>query len=99
MRYILFGGSTYYPLGGADDIVATALRLEEITPTPAPHPYVGVWEWILKAQNEPRTYMEWWHIYDTAENKVVVASGPDSDAERAGAKVMMHPDVPNRQTN
>lgn len=57
-RYMLFGGSVYYPVGGMDDFAGSFSTLE------AAKDY---------AEN---TYIdedfEWWHVYDTEEDREVM---------------------------
>lgn len=53
---ILFVGANYYPAGGAEDLAATDVNIEE-----------GLQE-LLEAF---RPGNDWWHIYCTDEKKII----------------------------
>jgi hypothetical protein len=55
MRYILFAGFNYHPLGGANDILGTGDSIEDLQNSA-----------ILRYNPK-----DWWHIYDTEEKEIV----------------------------
>lgn len=63
-RFITFTGNTYYPSGGANDFLDSFDTADEA---------------ILegkKACGEDCT-IDWWHVYDTEENKIIYPDGTD----------------------
>ena len=58
-RYILFSGAVYYARGGAHDIVDSGQDIEEL---------------IKSRIKDPDYEYQWWHIFDTETNKIVIGS-------------------------
>lgn len=75
MRYILFGGPFYYASGGANDLIASGDDPAELM------------ELAWRYRKGTRDELDWWHIYDTVEQEIVV--GTQAQAHQA-------PDLPTR---
>jgi len=58
MRYLLFGGECYYARGGAHDLLGSGNSSDDLIKSEA-----------LNARD-----IEWWHVYDTVERKIVCRS-------------------------
>lgn len=58
-RYSLFGGLSYYPNGGMNDLIVSSNSLNELLNNP-----------ILKQHNKA-TDIDWWHISDNTTNKII----------------------------
>lgn len=55
MRYILFAGVEYYPLGGFNDVKGWSDSIDSLRDSEA-----------LKAKD-----IDWWHIYDTEKRGII----------------------------
>lgn len=55
LRYHLFAGDDYYPLGGWEDWRGAFATIEE----------------ALVAAADTRRSQDWWHIVDIAEHKII----------------------------
>lgn len=74
-RFLLFAGSTYYPLGGMADFIYDFESLEkaEIVGHFACDVYGKIWieeELLGKIEME----VDWWHVYDSEQRKIVAHS-------------------------
>ncbi len=58
-RYFLFGGSSYYPFGGAEDLLYQADMFEDV---------LAKANKLYRAQEDPT--IDWWNILDTVTGYV-----------------------------
>lgn len=77
MRYILFSGDNYYPLGGAYDISSHSDKIQDLyaliriitksdyAPIDPANPYFVI------ACDDGWAGIDWWHIYDTTKREIV----------------------------
>jgi len=65
MRYLLFGGETYYAKGGYNDFISTSDDLDDLITTArkATDATIDVFE-----------LLDWWHIFDTKINSIVAGT-------------------------
>ena len=79
MRYLLFGGQTYHPLGGAADLLGLSDDLSELQERLVLVAVVGVEAWrVVPNPHEaydPRFTVDWWHIIDITTRRVVSTGG------------------------
>jgi hypothetical protein len=62
LRYLVFAGSRYYPLGGANDFKGSYNFLDDATEKVAK---------LLQADEYGCTDLEWAHIFDTTINLII----------------------------
>ena len=62
---ILFGGENYYAKGGANDFICVNSDIGIL---------VNLAEKLLDGNHLHYHNIEWWHVFDTAENKIVAQS-------------------------
>lgn len=62
---ILFGGQNYYAKGGANDFICTSSHLGILTRLAANLQEEGYCHYEA---------IEWWHVFDTVQNKIVAQS-------------------------
>lgn len=79
MRYLLFGGQTYHPLGGAADLLGLSNDLSELQGRLVSSALVGLEVWRVvpnpHESYDPRFTVDWWHIIDVTTRCVVSAGG------------------------
>lgn len=62
MRYVLFGGDTYYAQGGIHDYLGESESLDSLKDSE-----------VLKNWGR-RDGLDWWHIYDIQERRIVAGT-------------------------
>ena len=62
MRYFLFGGEAYYPLGGFNDFILSSNDLPELI------------SHAKDEQDEEGAYIDWWHIFDSEAGKIIAGT-------------------------
>ena len=85
MKYLLFGGQDYYPLGGGHDFIRAGDDLDELK--------IEAEVFLDEYENDWET-PDWCHIFDTKSNSVVIKinkfDGEWKPARKRGAERAPH---------
>lgn len=66
MRYLLFGGSTYYPQGGACDFLLASDTADELLQIVVERSKNN-----SSAKHMLPSRLDWWHIFDVTAQEIV----------------------------
>ena len=76
MKYLLFSGSHYYPLGGMEDLVGSRNDINELK------------ELQLQSIEAYSDEIDWYHIYNTETCEVIEFNDWDDEIGRVETKVL-----------
>lgn len=85
-RFMLFAGNTYYPSGGAEDLIALSDNQEEL-----------VTEGLLRVFDPLDGDLDWWHVYDMEARQVVAFGDNGLYGSRLGQAANVTPQAPDPQ--